>query len=718
MKINVTRRDVLMVAGGTAAGVMLSPLPWKLVDDLAIWTQNWSWIPVPPKGEVTLATSVCTLCPAGCGVEARSIGGLPVSMRGAAADPVSGGALCSLGLTAHHLPYHPSRLTEPVRLARGRTALSRTALTHDAAVDAVARAIAAAHGRGERIAVLDLRPGRSESWAWRRMLASLGGVVIFAPGREGSSAQTLASMLEPRPAALAPDLGSVRTLLSFGAPIAEGWGSPKAIARTFEEGTSKLNLIQVEPLRSATAERADLWISARPGTEAALALGIGHVLLRDGLVTAETKARISDFDAYAATVARFTPEAVSAMSGVEPQVIVATAHRLAQDGPSLVVAGEDPAGGRFSRAAEAAILGLNLLLGNVDQPGGFLTRPELPEPFDSTELAELAELADAADNSIGVLLIDASAGDAAFPWSTVERKLAKGALVVALSPFVAGSATHAAIVVPTPAPLESVREATAPLDAPSATFALAAALLPAREGSRDCGSFVRALATAANIEITETWSSSEELMRSRLARIHATGRGIVTSLADGSTKPASECATPKEMWDALVGGARWTDDPTPNPGARRAAILGTDPAAIRNAGESEGARNHDRPLVIVPRAARDVLASAAVSPVMTKLYQESGLRRDAATAVVNPATARALKLCTGEDALFETACGRVCALVLTDEGVMPGLVALSVGPDATALGTRRFGGERALLEICDANREGVWRTSAARVVEA
>ena len=115
MKTNVTRRDVLRLAGGAAAGVALSPVPWKLTDDLAIWTQNWSWIPTPPKGEETTRLSVCSLCPAGCAVRARCIGGQPVSLHGVAADPVSGGVLCALGITAHHLSYHPARVPAPLR---------------------------------------------------------------------------------------------------------------------------------------------------------------------------------------------------------------------------------------------------------------------------------------------------------------------------------------------------------------------------------------------------------------------------------------------------------------------------------------------------------------------------------------------------------------------------------------------------------------------------
>ena len=39
----------------------------------------------------------------------------------------------------------------------------------------------------------------------------------------------------------------------------------------------------IDPHRSKTAERSDWWVPVRPGTDAALALGMMHVLFRDGL---------------------------------------------------------------------------------------------------------------------------------------------------------------------------------------------------------------------------------------------------------------------------------------------------------------------------------------------------------------------------------------------------------------------------------------------------
>ena len=43
-------------------------------------------------------------------------------------------------------------------------------------------------------------------------------------------------------------------------------------------------IVTIDPHKSKTAARSDWWLPVRPGTDAALALGVMHVLHRDGLV--------------------------------------------------------------------------------------------------------------------------------------------------------------------------------------------------------------------------------------------------------------------------------------------------------------------------------------------------------------------------------------------------------------------------------------------------
>ncbi|MBW2356699.1 MAG: hypothetical protein JRF23_08065, partial [Deltaproteobacteria bacterium] len=61
--MKLDRRSFLSFVIGGAAGTAVTPLPWKLMDDVSIWSQMWPWTPVPPDGAYTYARSTCTLCP-------------------------------------------------------------------------------------------------------------------------------------------------------------------------------------------------------------------------------------------------------------------------------------------------------------------------------------------------------------------------------------------------------------------------------------------------------------------------------------------------------------------------------------------------------------------------------------------------------------------------------------------------------------------------------
>ena len=118
--MKVDRRDIFKFAGGAAAGVMFTPLPWKLLDDSAIWSQNWNWVPRPLKGEIKTKFSTCTLCPAGCGVKLRCVGEQPVSLAGVREHPNSRGALCP------GRPGRPSSRLSPGAIEAG--AMQRSAV--------------------------------------------------------------------------------------------------------------------------------------------------------------------------------------------------------------------------------------------------------------------------------------------------------------------------------------------------------------------------------------------------------------------------------------------------------------------------------------------------------------------------------------------------------------------------------------------------------------
>ena len=108
--MKVTRRDLLVWGAGAAAGLLATPVPWKVLDDVSIWSQNWPWIPQPTRGPVEVKQSFCTLCPKACGLRVRMANGWAVGVAGSSTHPISRGALCPLAFAAHQLNWHPQRL--------------------------------------------------------------------------------------------------------------------------------------------------------------------------------------------------------------------------------------------------------------------------------------------------------------------------------------------------------------------------------------------------------------------------------------------------------------------------------------------------------------------------------------------------------------------------------------------------------------------------------
>jgi len=113
--MKVDRRSFLGLGLGAAAGIAVSPVGIKLMDDSSIWTQNWPWTPVPVDGEATYESSVCSLCPGACGISVRKIDHRPVKIEGLAEYPVNDGGACLHGIAGLQYLYDPARVRTPLK---------------------------------------------------------------------------------------------------------------------------------------------------------------------------------------------------------------------------------------------------------------------------------------------------------------------------------------------------------------------------------------------------------------------------------------------------------------------------------------------------------------------------------------------------------------------------------------------------------------------------
>ena len=97
-------------------------------------------------------------------------------------------------------------------------------------------------------------------------------------------------------------------------------------------------IVTVDPYKSPTARRSDWHIQPRPGTDAALALGLMHIIWRDGLQDDEylEKATVGAELLRQRVLAEYPVDRVASITGVDAATITSFAHRLAREQPSLL----------------------------------------------------------------------------------------------------------------------------------------------------------------------------------------------------------------------------------------------------------------------------------------------------------------------------------------------------------------------------------------------
>ncbi|MBW8806401.1 MAG: molybdopterin oxidoreductase family protein [Catenulisporales bacterium] len=246
--------------------------------------------------------------------------------------PVNGGALCQKGATATELLAPASRLTSPL-IRRSRDA-ELEAATWDEALDfAAARmsAIAAGHGRD----AVGIFGGGGLTHEKAYSLGKFARVVLQTPhidynGRFCMSAAAAASQRAfgvdrglPFPLA---DVAQTDVILLVGSNLADTM--PPALRYFTTQRENGGRLIVVDPRRTRTAEQADLHLQPVPGTDAALAAGLLHVLIAEHLLDEEfIAARTNGFEEVRAEALRWWPERVEAVCGV-PAGDVRAAARL------------------------------------------------------------------------------------------------------------------------------------------------------------------------------------------------------------------------------------------------------------------------------------------------------------------------------------------------------------------------------------------------------
>jgi anaerobic selenocysteine-containing dehydrogenase len=230
------------------------------------------------------------MCVSRCGSTAVVEDGRFIALEPDPSHP-TGKALCAKGRAAPELVYHPDRLVYPLRRTRpkGDPDPGWERITWDEALDLTAakmHRIAKDHGPESVVfgAVSPSTSASDDSVVWiRRLMNAFGSpnlcyaMELCGWGRYQATTYTYGASV---PGVYMPDLENAGCILFWGynpnlARLAHATATVDALKRG-------ARLIVVDPRQTGVAKKADLWLQVRPGTDAALALGIAQVMIERG----------------------------------------------------------------------------------------------------------------------------------------------------------------------------------------------------------------------------------------------------------------------------------------------------------------------------------------------------------------------------------------------------------------------------------------------------
>ena len=560
----VARRDFLKMLG-VATGTLGfggCERSWLVPDRLVELAQRG-------PGLETRVPTICGLCESGCGVTVRLVDGVPVGLNGNPHHPLNRGGLCPVGQAGLEVLYAPHRLREPMRRDAGGE--HRPVSWEDALAEIgghLEQLLSA--DQGDRLALLMDEPG-----ILFRELAESFARALRTPNLSSSGSDPALSFALTQGISQVPgfDLGRADLVMSFGLDLFEDGPSPlHAISAMVGSRATedRAALVYAGTRLSVSASKAETFVPIEPGTHGALALGIAHVLVREGNYDREfVEQHTFGFEDWIddrgderlgfrrLLLERYYPDRIAQICGCEAASVVRVARRLGEvDAPLAVVGGEAVQGSNATWSA-IAVHSLNALLGAFDRPGGIYLPS--PIPLAAVASAEADPLAPAqsifaADGTNGslsadpvemfaervldgsspielLLIVSSNPVHSSAAGERLRLAMEKIPLVVAVTPFMDETAVRADWVLPSNVYLESWQGTTTPPAAAFSTLGLGKPVIEPLFETRNPGDILLQLARSGGDAMSAAlpWASYLDYLKERLEGLVISGQGSVVT---------------------------------------------------------------------------------------------------------------------------------------------------------------------------------------------
>ncbi|PYQ10905.1 MAG: hypothetical protein DMH00_09550 [Acidobacteria bacterium] len=325
-----------------------------------------------------LLRSACPLdCPDACSLEVSVEGQQIVRIEGSRLNPLTEGFICAKVRRFGEHVYGPERLRFPsMRAAKKGEAKFRRVSWGEALAAVADRMRTVRKTRGAE-AILPLSYGGSngllsQDTADARLFHRLGAsrlarTVCAAPSRAAAT-----GLYGRMPGVALHDYAHARLIIVWGTnPSATGIHLLPIIQKAMASGAK---LVVVDPRRTPLADRADLHLALRPGTDLPVALSLIRWLFAEGRADLRFLAtQATGVEELRRKADPWTFHRAAGIAGIEAAALQTLATLYAETNPAVIRCGWGPERNRNGGSAIAAILALPAVAGKFGVRGGGYT---------------------------------------------------------------------------------------------------------------------------------------------------------------------------------------------------------------------------------------------------------------------------------------------------------------------------------------------------------
>jgi formate dehydrogenase major subunit len=320
-------------------------------------------------------STICAYCGVGCSLNLETEDGKVVAVSNAFNSEANDGNLCVKGRFGFDFINHDDRLTKPLMRKGGKDSPLEP-VSWDEATTYIAdklNDIKSKHGSDAIGGLNSSKATNEDNYVFQRfMRAAIGTNNVDHCARLCHVASAIAlgqAIGSSAPTATTRDIAEADAIIVIGSNTTETHPviSSSALAAKYDHDAS---IIVIDPRRIEMVDHSDIWLRPNTGSNVSVLNAMAKVILDEGLVDeAFVASRTEGYEEYKASLDGYTPEAVEAVTGIDPAKIREAALTYSRAARGMILWGMGITQHMAGVDGAYALVNLSIMTGHIGRPG-------------------------------------------------------------------------------------------------------------------------------------------------------------------------------------------------------------------------------------------------------------------------------------------------------------------------------------------------------------